>query len=44
MLEGGDERVLHELLGEVPVAERADEGGGEPAALLAEDALEGFRS
>jgi hypothetical protein len=43
MLEGRDERVLHELLGEIPIAERADQGGGEPPMLLAKDALEGLR-
>ena len=44
MLEGRDERVLDELLGEVPVAERADQGGGEPPMFLAKDALERLRS
>jgi hypothetical protein len=43
VLESRHERVLHELLGEVPVAERADQGGGEPPTLLAEDALELLR-
>lgn len=44
MLEGRNERVLDELLGEVPIAERADQGGGEPPGLLAKDPLERFRS
>jgi len=44
VLERRDERVLHELLGKVPIAERADQGGGEPPMLLAKDALERFRS
>ena len=37
MLERGDRRVLDELLGQVPVAEDADEGGGQAAALVAQD-------
>jgi len=44
VLEGRDEGVLDELLGEVPVAERADERSGEPPTLFAKDALERFRS
>jgi hypothetical protein len=35
---------LHELLGEVPIAERADQGGREPPVLLAEDAFERLRA
>src|SRR5207245_7234775 len=37
MLERADERVLDALLGDVEVAEGADERRGEPAGLLAED-------
>jgi hypothetical protein len=44
MLERRDEGVLNEFLGEIPVPERADQGGGEPSVLLAKDALERFRS
>jgi hypothetical protein len=38
---GGDrERLLRGLLGEVEVAEEADQGGEDAAPLLAEDLLE----
>jgi hypothetical protein len=43
VLERRDEGVLDQFLGEVPVAERADQGGGEPPVLLANDALERLR-
>jgi len=37
VLERGDERVLNGLLRDVEVPEAADERGGQPADLLAED-------
>ena len=37
---GDDERLLGGLLGEVEVAEEADQGGQDPAPFLAEDLLE----
>ena len=39
-LEGRDERVLDGLLGEIEVAEDADQGGHRPALLLAEQAVD----
>jgi hypothetical protein len=39
-LERGRERVLNRLLGEVPVAEGADQGRDGAAVVLAEDALD----
>ncbi len=39
-LECGDERVLHRLLGEVEVAEDADERRDRPSLLLAEQAVD----
>jgi hypothetical protein len=45
VLESFDQRLRDELLGQVEVAEEADQARGEPAGLLAEDALErGVRS
>jgi len=44
VLERRDERVLYELLREIPIAERADQGGQQPPMLLAKDALERLRS
>jgi hypothetical protein len=43
VLERRDERVLDQLLGKVPITERADQGGGQPPMLLAKDPLERFR-
>ena len=41
---GGDrERLLRGFLGEVEVAEEADQGGEDAAPLVAEDLLEGVR-
>ncbi len=39
-LEGGDERVLYSLLGEVEVAQDADERRDRPSLLLAEQAVD----
>jgi len=36
------ERVLHHLLGEVEVAEEADQRREDPTRFLAEDALDGL--
>jgi hypothetical protein len=44
VFEGRDERVLHEVQGEIPVAEGPHERSGQPAMLLAKDALERVRS
>jgi hypothetical protein len=38
--QGGGERVLHRLLGEVPIAERADQRRHRAAEVLAERALD----
>jgi hypothetical protein len=40
MLEGGDERLLDGFLGEIEVAELADEGREGTTGLLAEDAVD----
>jgi hypothetical protein len=39
-LEGGDERVLDGLLGEIEVAQDADQRGDRPSLLLAEQAVD----
>jgi hypothetical protein len=40
VLQGGDERLLDGLFGEVEIAKLADERGKRPPGLLAEDAID----
>jgi hypothetical protein len=38
-----DERILHRLLGKVPVADRANQRGDRPPEVLPEQAVDGGR-